>query len=339
MVVVIGSDDQNVVLYLSQHGIQAVPSAAAQIPSLTAMLLTQKEISDIVFLPGEEKNWSMGHILSAAKQLQGKGRIFFCGPDTKPPALICTVTSVTELLDQLKRPLKKSSDSGGAKKQQPPEKPLSIQATTQTSPAPPVRPMTISPGCILILGVIGSQHRIGCTTQAVGLWHYCKALGFYPAIVSGKEQIAQIAAPMRCERIAGGYRIEGIPFIVDAAQAYDCYILDIGTGSIPEARKASDVLILVAGTKPWEIQNTAAAIKAARGLNVPLILSYSSQADADSLSRVFGHHEYAVAPWMPDLWTAGSGVLQIYDNLLRPILERFLTVERNPENEIELKGS
>lgn len=169
-----------------------------------------------------------------------------------------------------------------------------------------------------MLGVMGSQPRIGCTTQAVGLWHYCKALGFDPAVVSASEQIAQIASVMNCKEIEGGYQVEGVPFVADTALAYDCYILDIGTGSITEALRVTDYLVLVAGSKPWELQHTAAALRASKGKDMGILLSFTSQKDAESLQPLFGSQTAEVAPWMPELWDPTIEALLIYDALLRP---------------------
>lgn len=188
----------------------------------------------------------------------------------------------------------------------------------------------------MILGVVGTQHRIGCTTQAVGLWHYCKALGFDAAVVSGKEQIAQIASPMHCEQIPGGYNIEGIPFVTETTLPYDCYILDIGPGSIPDALSVTDCLVLVAGVKPWEIQHTAAALHSAKGSELSVLLSFSSEADAAGLKPLFGRQSIAVVPWMPELWTPSPQALAIYDQLLRPVLRRILSMEEPQQEEYQL---
>lgn len=319
MVIVIGTDAENVCQLLRKNGISTTACLAEQISSLTSLLLSKGEITNIVLLHGEEKNWSMGHILAAAKQLQGKGNVFFVSPLNKPPAMIRVVETKDELLQLLSKPRKSTSSSSGGTRPTP-EEPHSLSAAQKSFS---IAPLAVPPGKILFLGVVGSQHRIGCTTQAVGLWHYCKALGFDAAIVSSREQIAAIAGPMRSQEIQSGYKIEGIPFVADTALQYDCYILDIGPGSIPDALRATDCLVLVAGSKPWELQHTAAALRAAKGKELPILLSFSSEADASGLRPLFGQQRVAVVPWMPELWHPSESALAIYDNLLRPFLENI----------------
>lgn len=331
MTITIGEEAQALCDFLRKGGIDASAYQPAQVPSITALLLRQPEISNIVLLPGEEKAWSLGHILAAAKQLQGKGRMIFMGTGRQLPSLISVVPDKDALLRLLQKPTKPASSSNGG---------LTVRQVSElpeVRPMPTIKPMTVPPEKILMLGVVGSQHRIGCTTQAVGLWHYCKALGFDPAVVATPGQIAQIAGPMHSQEIAGGYRIEGIPFVTDTAHAYDCYILDIGPGSVQEAMRATDCPVLVAGSKPWELQNTTAALRAARGKDMPVLLSFSSESDAKALQPLFGRQIPAVLPWMPELWKVSVEALAVYEAVLRPVLEQVLAREdAQPEPEQQL---
>lgn len=328
MVVVIGATAVRVAGFLSEKGIEAFAYQSAQVPSLTALLLQKPEISDIVLLQGEERTWSMGHILAAAKQLQNKGRMIFLGDYGPLPALI-TVAADNEMLLKLLKKQKISDGTTGAKT---PVVPLEMPENHKRQIV--IRPMVVPPEKILLLGVIGSQHRIGCTTQAVGLWHYCKALGFDPAIVASDSEIQEIARPMRSQGIPGGYQIEGIPFVTDTAHAYDCYILDIGPGNVQEALRATDCLVLIAGSKPWELQYTAAALRAARGKEMLVLLSFSSRSDAAALQPLFGCQTAEVLPWMPDLWKPSVEALEVYESVLRPALEKMLARdETQQENE------
>lgn len=329
-------------IYLEEKGIQAQVFSPEATPSLTALLAAHPEISDVVLPETQYKNWSLGHILAAAKQLQAHGgRMILLGEKTSLPPLIRVVRDKQELIDLLQKPAAVSGSTGTASGStdttsggmQPPRKEI---------PVPRIRPLEVPPGKLLFLGVVGSQHRIGCTTQAVGLWHYCKALGFDPAVVCGADQLAQLAAPMDSRQISGGYQIEGIPFVVDTAQSYDCYILDLGTGSLPEAARISDCLVLVAGAKPWELSNTLAAIRSAGRGEVAVLLSFTTKTEGAALAPLFGSRAAAVLPWMPQLWQPSPAAMAIYDALLRPQISRALarqpqTPEQEEENENELK--
>lgn len=316
MVAIIGQDAKPLCRYLEGKGINAITFQVTQIPSLTALQLARTEITDIVILADAQKSWSLPHILSAAKQLQAKGCLVFLGHEGELPPLIAKAADrellVTLLQRKPKPPAKASAGSGG------------LAAAKPVMQQPVIQPLRIPPDKILFLAVVGAQHRIGCTTQAIGLWHYCKALGFDPAVVASQEQIAEIAGTMHCKEIQSGYQIEGVPFVNETSLAYDCYILDVGTGSIPEALKAADYVLLVAGSKPWELRHTAMALRETKGEEILLLLSFSSQKDANSLQPLIGGRNSAVLPWMPELWKPSEEAMAMYETLLRPVLQRLM---------------
>lgn len=315
MIAVIDKKLNNLCYDLQSNNFRTISFLPEQVPSLTAMLLEHEAVTDIVIPMEQHKNWSMGHILAAARLLQGKGRVILLGFGGPFPDLISVAADDAELLELLKKPRRKADSTGG------PQRPPVLSGQPQKTPLP----LAVPAGKVLILCVVGAQRRIGCTTQAVALWHYCKALGFDPAIVTGAEQLTEIAGTMQHREIPDGYLIEGIPWVTNTAQAYDCYILDIGVGNIQEAFQVADYLILVAGSKPWELQHTTAALRAARDKDMLVALSFSSRSDADSLRPLFGRQAVAVLPWMPDLWHPSAEVLALYDSVFRSTLERLLT--------------
>lgn len=337
MTIIIGTGAATLRTYLEENGIKAAAYRCEEVPSLTALLLQLPGISNIVLLQ-EEIVWSMGHILAAAKQLEGRGRLVLMGTDKAPYAMIHVAAGKEDLLRTLKSSAKPAtSDTGGRtflRADTPP-----VTPSTTPPEAPKISPMEIPPSKMLLLGIVGSQQRIGCTTQAISLWHYCKALGFDPAIVSSPEQLAAIAAPMQKEEIPGGYCIEGIPFVTNTTYAYDCYILDVGVGNIQEVQNYADHTILVAGSKPWELQHTAAALRALRGKELSVLLSFCSEKDAKSLQPLFGSITPAVMPWTPELWTPCLAAMAILDTLLRSIITQILNREETisePEEEHQM---
>lgn len=320
MVALIGIDleAKDIMAELEQEEIPTALYAPDQIPSLTAMVLSDPSLTAMVLFPGAEKNWSMAHILAAAKQLQGRGYVIFFSPQNDPPKMIRAVSDTQELLALLRKPVSAASGTGsnGGRVYIPP---VAADRVTKREWKP--KPLHVPQGKILFVGVAGSQRRIGCTTHAIGLWHYCKKLGLDPAIVSSKEAIAEIAAPMRAERIQDGYRIEGIPFVVSTALAYDCYIIDQGTQSLVNTLEQLDLLLLVAGIKPWELPHTMAALEATKEICSPVLLSFASDDDAATLKPMFHNRRTATAPWDPDLWHPSYRLLGRYESLLFPILE------------------
>lgn len=334
MTVIIGTGAAQLRTYLEENGIKAAAYRCEEVPSLTALLLQLPNICNVVLFQGNVE-WSMGHILAAAKQLQRRGRMVIFGADAVPSSLTHVAANKEDLLRLLKSSAKgAASDNGGRtllRADTPPVIPPEV---------PRISPMKIPPSKLLLLGIVGSQQRIGCTTQAISLWHYCRALGFDPAIVSSPEQLAALAAPMQKEEIPGGYRIEGIPFVTNTTHAYDCYVLDVGAGNIQAVQDYADHTILVAGSKPWELQHTAAALRALRGKELSVLLSFCSEKDAKSLQPLFGTITPQVMPWAPELWTPHPGAIAILDTLLRPIISQILAREETqPEPEEENQPS
>lgn len=329
MHIAIVASDSDISVFLRSTGFSVTQLSPNVVPSLTALLLDHPEITALVIQDGPTSWWSASHILAAAKQLEKVGPTILLGDGIlaercRNRSLVQAVKKKEELPDLLRQQPKATTDGGSRHRPTPPVPKMDIRT---------IRPLKIPSGRILMLGVIGSQRRIGCTTQAISLWHYCKAIGFDPAVVTSAEQIAEIASVMANQEIDGGHIIEGIPFVADTAHAYDCYILDIGTGSVQEALKATDHLILVAGSKPWELQHTAAALRSAQGRKMGILLSFTSQADAASLRPLFGSQEVAIAPWATDIWQLSVEALLVYDTLLRSTLELLLAeTERSAEN-------
>lgn len=327
MIALIGKKTDTLRSTLHSSGFETVSFMPEQVPSLTAMLLDREGIADIVIPVQLHKEWSMGHILAAAKLLQGKGHVILFGTGGPFPELLPVAADIPELLALLKKPAAKEDSTGGL------QRPSALPRRTQKVPSP--QPLPMPAGKVLILGVAGSQRRVGCTTQAVALWHYCKALGFDPAIVTGAEQLTEIAGTMQHREIPDGYLIEGIPWITNTAQAYDCYILDLGVGNIQEAFQVADYLILVAGSKPWELQHTVAALRASQNKDMLIALSFSTQRDAKSLEPLFEGRSATVLPWMPELWKPAPEAITLYDSVFRSVLEILVRDTPGAETERE----
>lgn len=339
MQVAVIAADTSIGRFLSAAGFTVMQFHPDEVPSLTALLFDHPEIFALVIQDDNTAAWSASHVLAAAKHLEQNGPAILFG-DGKLAAQCGSVTliKITDRKEQLPELLRRPPKSApGGRSVTGTEKPVAVTQSAPLSVKPKIRPMLIPPGKILMLGVIGSQQRIGCTTQAIGLWHYCKALGFDPAIVAASDHIAQLASVMKCTQIEEGYKIEGIPFVSSAALAYDCYILDIGAGSIQEAKKMTDCLVLVAGSKPWELQQTAAALRAAQGRGVHVLLSYTSQKEAANLQPLFGGLPCSVVPYMTDPWQPCFEAMLVYDTLLRPVLERLMVQEYSPQEDAELE--
>ncbi len=311
--------------FLTDQGFPVLSLPPEAVPSLTGLLLDHPEISGLVIQDGASARWSAPHVLDAAKHLpRGCPTVLLGGGSLTElcrHSPLVRIAQRVELIPPLLRRAFPTGEDDAAGGTAAGGTAAAASGGRRPAPAAPA-PIRIPDGRILMLAVTGSQPRIGCTTQAIGLWHYCKALGLTPAVVSSPERIAQIAGAMRHEEISGGCRIDGIPFVAGTDLAYDCYILDLGVCSVPDG---IDCLILTAGSKPWELPYTVEALRVPWDMAV--LLSFTSEKDAALLRPLFGARRVLPAPWIPDPWMPDGTALRIYDTLLRPLLQRILDTE------------
>lgn len=294
--------------------------------SLTAAI-SESNATDLILLG--PCPWSLAHVLAAAKQLQGKGRLILMGDlpsGYKPLQLLHRVESRSEAVMLLDLPPEQPKRRPAALFSPQNKKPTSGSGTGGSS-GTGIRPMRIPPELILMVAVAGSQSRIGCTTEALAAWHYCKALGFAPAVQMASEQLNLISAALSGTRIPGGWQIQGIPCVEETALSYDCYIQDLGalTEANAQAFLAADYRLLVAGSKAWELPATARAVvlgdlRASK--NAGLLLSFSIGKGLEQF-RELGC-PIALAPWQPEPWEAVPEALVCLDKLLRPGLEEMV---------------
>ena len=315
------------------NGAECVCMDPAEVPSLMALLGTDPDITDLVIQEGAP--WSLAHILAAGKLLGSRsGRVYLVGtalPELrKELPMLCRLGTLEELAEALAA---KAAQGKEPEKRKAGPRPSLSSPPNKQDPGPerllrrPVLPLKIPEDLVYYIAVAGSQARIGCTTQAIGLWHYCKALGFQPAIVAGPDRAAAMARLMGGTEISGGWEIEGIPWVSDEAQAYDCYIRDLGvlTPDTGDGFYGSDWSLLVAGTKPWELERTVEAMASIRPrAYASVILSFATEQDRRELEELFENRRVVAAPWLPRPWQPTTGALAPYDKLLRPVLLRYI---------------
>lgn len=329
MSVAVISSNRKISALLEKHGFTVITLQHGDVPSLTRLMLDQEDLTDFVIEDIDPAPWSAAHVMSTARHIQSKGSFILLGSKCLAgqcsgcPFIIATeeLSAVPQLLRN-KNSEPKTNPAGGTT-------PIHIEQPKAPELTAP-EPLAIPRDKIVYVGVVGSQMRIGCTTQAIALWHYCKALGFSPAIASGAAQIAQIAGVMESAPIEYGHLIEEIPFVTDTALDYDCYILDMGTEADPSLLGIADIIVLVAGSKPWELLNTTAAARNLSAHNPEILLSFSK--DARTLQPLFDSKCFD-APWIPDIWHPSSEAFSLFEQMLRP---KFLQVLSNSIPELAL---
>lgn len=306
--------------YLKAQGWSVLLLAPEDIQSLTALLLEDSNIRDML-LPGSDLPWSQGHILAAAKLLRTRGGLaVLVGGDNLPWRDIPMLQFVGSEAEAVRcfagMQAEKPTTDQTAQTVCPPQ--------PQPQPAGAISKLQIPDRKRVFWNVVGAQPRIGCTTQAIALWHYCRALGFSPAVVMPPEKLRVLADFTGTSPAEGNYRIQGVCFTAATEGAFDCFIRDLGS---PAELPAADATVLVAGCKPWELGNTVAALQRLPRLRLAAILSFSTSEAVRELLPLFGRIPVMASGYLPNPWNVKQPALSYYDHYLRPIAEQLCNDE------------
>lgn len=295
-------------------------------PSLSALAIQAGECKtfDAVVLDCSSAcPYSVPHILSAAALFRVAGvRLCVLGGSTKLKADACLLQcngSPELTLKELKA------------RATPEESPRRLHKPQAPKKLPALAAVPHRQGALLMLDVLGSQSRIGCTTQCLQLFHYFSAIGFQPAIVTTPEQTSIL------QRLMGGTQtddvllIDGIAFVTSIQSGYNCYIHDAGciNESKAVAAQNADLCVLVAGIKPWELSPTVSALTLLHDVSRLLtVVSYGGSGAEDAiqalLQKARSKSPAIAAPWQPNPFTPTA--IGCYE-ALRPILETMLKEE------------
>lgn len=277
---------------------------AAQVPSLFSLAAEEKY--DVVLLDCRAGcPWSLPHILAAAAELAPVRLCLLAGPELQQRlrGKLMAAEKVEDILEALKAPKK-------------------LHALSEFAPGKEKMPLRLPEGVCLVVDVVGSQPRMGVTTQCFQLWHFFSGLGRRAAIVLPAAQLGALAPLLEHRPIRDGILVEDIPLVTVLSRRYDCFLRDRGCMTEAVDLRDSDLCILVAGTKPWELLHTARALERLGPLpQLAVILSFCS-ADARPLLEQMGYAGPVVpAPWQPEPFVAAG--TEHYDQL-SAVLEQQL---------------
>lgn len=276
--------------------------------------------------------YSVTHVLSVAKLLSSTPHGFFLFADKKLSKAFLGKKGIILLPETTRDALAVIAEAMRKKAQPEPAKPTgnNLQKLHPESKIPVAAkkspPLELY-GMILILAVAGSQSRIGCTTQAFGIWRYCQSLGLQTAVVMPPNDAALLAKFMDGQPRTGGFVIAGIPVVDSMTYEFDCYVQDLGVLT-PDKQKqfqAADCGILVMGGKPWELPSVAQALPIAEvQKRLLLLVSFCTDATFEELRKLFPDQTVAAAEWCPDPFQAQTPNL---DAELRPLLEQAISLD------------
>lgn len=283
----------------------------AAVPSLTAIAMEQlenKSLDNIVLDCRKSCPWSLEHILAAADLLREAGVPLMVVKGNLPEwGGIPRFDSLEEAASNLRPTVAVPVAPVKAKETDKPHAPLPHVT--------PTRPISVA--------VLGSQSRIGCTTQAIQLWYFFTAIGYRAAIVANAAWLDELAA-LENSPYDDKVKIRGVVFVSENADTggYNCIIRDWGVIDevSKEAAANADLCVLVVGCKRWELVQTTNAIMDAGGMADLVMIAFGAnqvaQQDIEKiLLKASTPRQTALTRNTPEPFR--PGLLDIY----RPLLE------------------
>ena len=290
----------------------AAARTAAQVPSLFS-LRNEKDYDMVLLDCRDHCPWSLPHILSAAAELEPVRLCLLAGPalQQRLQGKLTVAERVEDILAALQAPQQGETAA-----------PEQLQDQWKSAPKQAQTPLRLPEGVSLVVDVVGSQPRMGVTTQCFQLWHFFTALGRKAAIVLPGRELLALSQVLEHRPIRDGILVEDVPLVSVLSRRYDCFIRDRGCVEAVETEslRDSDLCLLVAGTKPWEILDTARALDLLGALpQLAVILSFCGAEARPLLRRMGCKAPVLSAPWQPEpFFPAGT---ELYNELL-PLLEQ-----------------
>ena len=288
----------------------------AAVPSLTAIAMEQlenKSLDNIVLDCRKSCPWSPEHILAAADLLREAGVPLVVVKGTLPEGGgIPCYESMEEAASNLQPSATVLVEPEKAKEADKPHAPLPHVT--------PTRPISVA--------VLGSQSRIGCTTQAIQLWYFFTAIGYRAAIVVNAAWLDELAA-LENSPYDDKVKVRGVVFVSENADTgdYNCIIRDWGVIDevSKEAAAAADLCVLVVGCKRWELVQTTNAIVDAGGMADLVMIAFGAnqvaQQDIEKILRkAAAPRQTALTRYTPEPFR--PGLLDVFKPLLEALYDK-----------------
>lgn len=136
------------------------------------------------------------------------------------------------------------------------QKVLKEQARAITNPS-----FQLPTNLFLEIGVSGTEHKVGTTTQCFILYHYYKSLGANPILVLKEEDIVNLIMFYEEETQINGSVVTISQINMAKSKqndlSYNVIIYDLSVLDTTKPPIKYDLSFLVSGSKPWEIPSLA----------------------------------------------------------------------------------
>ena len=181
------------------------------------------------------------------------------------------------------------------------------------------------------VGFIGSQSRVGTTTQAIQFCKYLQFTGATAAYIEANEHAHiktltdlyedAVEHPDLCmtrlsklDMYYNRYEISEI-----YKQPYDYFVFDFGVvdNNSLFSFLEKDIKIVVAGTKPWEIDNTLSVLKIFENKDVQFIFSFTEDSLREQYRQnMFSKDNTFFCDYSPNMFSLNSNDQQMHKSIL-----------------------
>ena len=153
------------------------------------------------------------------------------------------------------------------------------------------------------IAMIGAQPRMGTTTAAMGLCHWLQSVGAAVCFVEKNENghLPLLARSYGMEQDGDGWRFEGVQYRRQEPEAPVHFIVrDMGSsGVVPQE---TDLMVMLCGTKAWELPYTAKLKRTQEGnhawLLCPFVVEEAREDVADALQD--DYHKVLFLDYQPE---------------------------------------
>lgn len=165
--------------------------------------------------------------------------------------------------------------------------------------------------------VLSSQSRMGATTVAMGLTAWLHGVGAKVCYIEANSSghIANLARAYEMEEIEGGYQYDGVDYCTTIPDSDRNFIVcDVGKDmqTLTEQTNGDDNLLLVCGTKPYELSATIRLKKQFEIIHAfilcPFVDKNLQATYANALQT--DYHKVLFLDYQPDLMDADSNAKQ-----------------------------
>lgn len=174
------------------------------------------------------------------------------------------------------------------------------------------------------IAMLSSQSRIGTTTMALGFAAWLGSVGASVAYVekNGSGIIPYLADAYEMDEEAGGYRLEKMWYGTQTPDAGFHFVLEDYGAERPEADE--DILLLVCGTKPYEIAHTVKLLEQYETKTAFILCPFVESVLQDTYAEAFqtDYHKVFFLEYQPDCMN-GSPNAKIFRN----IVEKYIAGE------------